>query len=167
MIVREVTVGEKTYRLELQPANFSEWKVTVDKHEFSVSCLPLSKQLLSLIVNGKSVQARVERYRDILRIFLNGRPYECSVRDPRHFRGRSRAAHADDAEQKIKASMPGKVVRLLAKPGDSIAPGQGIVVLEAMKMQNEVRSTKAGVVKSLAVREGANVNAGDLLAIIE
>ena len=182
MIVREVTVGEKNYRIELQAAKSSphdgeprnsraaqnsEWKITFGERELSVACLPLPNNILSLIVNGKSVQARVEQNGDRLRVFIDGRSYECSVRDPRSFQSRNRTAHADDAEQKVKASMPGKVVRLLAQPGDSIIPGQGLLVIEAMKMQNEVRSTKGGIVKSLAVREGTNVNAGDLLAVIE
>ena len=67
----------------------------------------------------------------------------------------------------MTASMPGKVVRVLAKAGDVIVPGQGILVIEAMKMQNEVRSSKAGVLKQLTVREGASVNAGEVLAFIE
>lgn len=63
--------------------------------------------------------------------------------------------------------MPGKVVRVLANQGDSIRSGNGILVIEAMKMQNEVRSPKDGTVKELHAREGMNVNAGDVLAVLE
>jgi pyruvate carboxylase subunit B len=70
-------------------------------------------------------------------------------------------------EQKITASMPGRVVRVLARPGEAIRIGQGIVVIEAMKMQNVVRSPKDGALKKLLVAEGANVNAGEVLAVIE
>jgi len=63
--------------------------------------------------------------------------------------------------------MPGKVVRVLVAPGESVSAGQGLVVVEAMKMQNEVKSNKAGVVVSLAVKDGATVNAGDLLVVVE
>ena len=63
--------------------------------------------------------------------------------------------------------MPGKVVRIAVSVGDQIAAGQGILVIEAMKMQNEVRSPKEGQLKKLLVREGANVIAGEVLAIIE
>jgi biotin carboxyl carrier protein len=62
--------------------------------------------------------------------------------------------------------MPGKVVRILTKAGEKIEAGQSVVVVEAMKMQNEIRSQKSGTVEKLAVAEGQTVNAGDLIAII-
>jgi biotin carboxyl carrier protein len=63
--------------------------------------------------------------------------------------------------------MPGKVVRVLARAGEVIQAGQGILVIEAMKMQNEVRAPKAGTLKSIVAQQGANVNAGEVLATIE
>ena len=63
--------------------------------------------------------------------------------------------------------MPGKVVRLLAEEGSEVEAGQGVLVVEAMKMQNEIRSPKKGVVRKVVVRAGANVNAGDVLAVVE
>ncbi len=63
--------------------------------------------------------------------------------------------------------MPGKVMRILAREGDEISAGQGIIVVEAMKMQNEIRSSKAGILKKLLAREGLNVTAGEVLAIVE
>jgi len=62
--------------------------------------------------------------------------------------------------------MPGKVIRLLVKPGEAVEAGQGILVVEAMKMQNEVRSPKSGKVERLLVSENQAVNAGDTLAVI-
>ena len=63
--------------------------------------------------------------------------------------------------------MPGKIVRVLVSEGDAVEAGQGVIVVEAMKMQNEVRSPKAGVVVKVAVAEGATVFAGEVLAIVE
>ena len=63
--------------------------------------------------------------------------------------------------------MPGKVVRVLANEGDILKAGMGIVVVEAMKMQSELRSPKDGRLKQLLAREGMNVNAGDVLAVLE
>jgi biotin carboxyl carrier protein len=63
--------------------------------------------------------------------------------------------------------MPGKVVRLLVAAGDTVEAGQGLLVVEAMKMQNELKSPKKGIVRQVLAREGAAVNAGDVLAIVE
>jgi biotin carboxyl carrier protein len=69
--------------------------------------------------------------------------------------------------KKIVAPMPGKVVRILAREGTEVQAGQGIIVVEAMKMQNELKSPKQGVVQKIEVTEGATVNAGDVLVIVE
>ena len=63
--------------------------------------------------------------------------------------------------------MPGKVIKVLVAEGAEVQPNQGIVVLEAMKMQNEIKSPKKGVVQKIVAAEGANVNAGDVLAVVE
>ena len=63
--------------------------------------------------------------------------------------------------------MPGKIVRVLARPGDEVEAGAGVVVVEAMKMQNEIKSPKKGTIQKILVAEGAAVNAGDVLAIVE
>ena len=63
--------------------------------------------------------------------------------------------------------MPGKVVRLLVGDGDAVESGTGVAVVEAMKMQNEIKSPKKGTVQKILVMEGAAVNAGDVLAIVE
>ncbi|MGH9706384.1 MAG: biotin/lipoyl-containing protein, partial [Candidatus Acidiferrales bacterium] len=71
-----------------------------------------------------------------------------------------------EGRQNVLASMPGKVVRVLANAGDAVEAGQGLLVVEAMKMQNEIRSPKSGTIERLLVAEGQTVNAGELLAIV-
>jgi biotin carboxyl carrier protein len=73
--------------------------------------------------------------------------------------------HAGTVE--LRAPMPGKIVRVLVREGAAVELNQGVLVMEAMKMQNEIKSPKKGVVKKLGVQEGAAVNAGDLLAAVE
>jgi biotin carboxyl carrier protein len=93
--------------------------------------------------------------------------YSVTLIDPKRLRGTSGAvAHADEAAH-IVAPMPGKVVRVLVNVGDRVEAGAGIVVVEAMKMQNEMKSPKAGTVAALHVDVGATVNAGDVLAVVE
>jgi biotin carboxyl carrier protein len=185
----EIGIGDRTCKVELRreavdsqhPASTatdqSRWQVHLSDvapqasspvaRELQVDCVRLNSGILSLVVNGQSYEARIDRVGDILQVHLRGAVYNCSVRDPRSLRSRQRAGQSETGEQKLTASMPGKVVRVLAKPGDAVAAGQGVVVIEAMKMQNEVRAPKEGTVKTLLVREGANVNAGEVLAILE
>jgi biotin carboxyl carrier protein len=81
--------------------------------------------------------------------------------------GRAGAAGAASGEQRILAPMPGRVVRVLVRPGDEVAARQGLVVVEAMKMENELTSPRAGKVREVAVAEGASVEAGRLLVVVE
>ena len=116
----------------------------------------------SVLLDGRVYEARVEPGA----VVVNGRRFEIEVRDPRTWTGARRAAGHARAEQ-VTAPMPGKVVRVLVGVGDSVEAGQGLLVVEAMKMQNEMKSSKAGRVASLAAREGAAVAAGEVLATIE
>jgi len=100
-------------------------------------------------------------------VIVGATHYSVTLSDPKRLRGTSGAvAHADEAAR-IVAPMPGKVVRLLVSVGDQVEAGAGIVVVEAMKMQNEMKSPKAGTVAALHVEVGATVNAGDVLAVVE
>ena len=100
-----------------------------------------------------------------LLVFSGGRTIEVSVNTPR-------SAHADGEGHghgpvTILAPMPGRIVRILASPGDEVAARQPIVVVEAMKMENELRAPRAGRVKEIAVAPGTSVDAGRVLAVIE
>ena len=98
---------------------------------------------------------------------VRGRNYDVSVIDPKRLRSaQSSGAHHQGAAE-IISPMPGKIVRVLAQAGASVEAGAGIVVVEAMKMQNEMKAPKAGLVVSINAEEGATVNAGDVLAVIE
>jgi biotin carboxyl carrier protein len=93
--------------------------------------------------------------------------YSVTLTDPRRLRSAAGpAGHGDDVAR-IVAPMPGKVVRVLVAMGDQVDAGAGIVVVEAMKMQNEMKTPKAGKVTALSAELGATVNAGDVLAVIE
>ena len=90
-----------------------------------------------------------------------------AVVDGRRFERAGPSEAAGHGEQRVIAPMPGRVVRVLVKPGDEVAARQGLVVVEAMKMENELTVPRAGRVKEVAVAEGASVEAGRLLVIVE
>ena len=99
-------------------------------------------------------------------VSVNGRVFRVNVFDPRSMRGRKRAADSE-GRQSILASMPGRIIRVLVEVGEEVAEGQGLIVVEAMKMQNEMKAPKAGRVVEVKTVAGAAVAAGELLAVIE
>ncbi len=99
-------------------------------------------------------------------IQVNGRIFSVEIFDPRELRSRA-SAGASEGRQSIAAPMPGKVVRLLVAAGDAVEAGQGLIVVEAMKMQNEMKSPKAGTVVEVKTKDGATVAAGEILVVIE
>ena len=100
-------------------------------------------------------------------VALRGTKYDVAIVDPKRLRsGQSSTAHQAGAAE-IVSPMPGKIVRVLLEAGANVAAGDGVIVVEAMKMQNEMKAPKAGIVISINAKEGATVNAGDVLAVIE
>lgn len=121
----------------------------------------------SVLLDGRSYDARVEeRPGGGVVVVIDGYRFEIEVHDPRRWTRRS-AGRGDAGVQRITAPMPGKVVRVLISPGDAVEPGQGLLVVEAMKMQNELKATRAGKVMTVPAKEGATVAAGEVLATIE
>jgi biotin carboxyl carrier protein len=99
-------------------------------------------------------------------ITIGGHRFPLKIDDPRQWK---RSAHATGAHghASIAAAMPGKIVRILVKVGDEVVAGQGIIVVEAMKMQNELKAPRDGRVTAIEVSENDSVNAGAVLATIE
>ena len=116
----------------------------------------------SVIADGASFEVRVTGNQ----ISIGGHRFIIEIDDPRQWK---RSAHAAGAHGRVSitAAMPGKVIRVLVNAGDEVAEGQGIVVVEAMKMQNELKAPRAGRVTSVAVNAGDSVIAGAVLATIE
>jgi biotin carboxyl carrier protein len=119
----------------------------------------------SVLMDGRSYDARVDETPGGLVVAIDGYRFEIEVRDPRRWSRKSGGAGTEGV-QSIAAPMPGKVVRVLVAPGDEVEAGQGLVVVEAMKMQNEMKASRAGRVLALPAKEGATVAAGEVLATI-
>jgi biotin carboxyl carrier protein len=120
----------------------------------------------SVLMNGRSFEARVEPASGGLVIVIDGRRFEIVVRDSRAFRRGVGRQGAEGVAQVI-APMPGRVVRVIVSAGSTVAAGQALLVVEAMKMQNELCAPRSGKVASISVSEGATVAAGEVLAVIE
>ena len=134
--------------------------------ENTAHMLQLEPGLFSVLAGGRSYEARAETGEDCAWITIHGRRFRVVITDPRRWSPKRASAHGQDREN-IIAPMPGKIVRVLVAPGDNVESGQGIVVVEAMKMQNEMKAHRGGRIASLPVREGETVPAGAILATIE
>jgi biotin carboxyl carrier protein len=115
-----------------------------------------------VLLDGRSYEARVEAGA----VRIEGRRIPVEVRDPRAWHAAS-ASRTADGIQTVSAPMPGKVIRVLVSAGDSVEAGQGLVVVEAMKMQNEMRAPRSGRVVAVSAIEGSTVVAGQPLATLE
>ena len=147
------------------PSESSRLSATIDGRSVNAYGVEISRGVYSIVIDGRSVEIRVEATADGLLLHSANREFHVTIVDPRSWRHGRGGKIEPEGRQKLAASMPGKIVRLLVAPGQQVEAGQGLLVVEAMKMQNEIRSPKSGTVERLA-QEGQTVNAGDVIAVV-
>jgi biotin carboxyl carrier protein len=164
-MIYEINVDGKNYRLELNRAD-GRWETRLDGREVAIDAVLARRDVLSIIIGGKAYEIKRERTATDMHLWVGSRRYAVQLRDPRSLRSR---ANVDDGKgpRKLIAPMPGKVVRVLLREEAQVEAGQGVLVVEAMKMQNEIKSPKKGVVRKIVASEGTAVNAGDVLAVVD
>jgi biotin carboxyl carrier protein len=161
-------IGGKKRRVELPveagvgPPD-SSMDCLVDGHAMTVDVRMLQAGVMSLVIEGRQYRCAL----DGNGVVIGGRRYGFEVEDPRSLQGRRGAGVGAAGPRALKAPMPGRVVRVLVGAGDEVLEGQAIMVIEAMKMQNELKSPKAGRVARVAAVVGDTVGAGDVLAVVE
>jgi biotin carboxyl carrier protein len=162
----EVTIDGKKHRLELERAD-EGWQCRLDGLPVNVDAVLSRPKVLSLLVNGKAYDIKRDVTPTGTNIWVGSTLYAAQIRDPRSVRRRRDELGDDQSPKKLVAPMPGKVVRILVSEMMEVEAGQGILIVEAMKMQNEIKSPKKGILQKLLAAEGSNVNSGDVLAIVE
>lgn len=157
-------LGGKKLRVEL-PSNTASGTLecSVDSQPVVADARMLQGGVLSLVIEGCQYRCAL----DGNAVWIGDRRFEFEVNDPRSLQGRRGAGAGAVGPRAVKAPMPGRVVRVLVAVGEDVAEQQGIVVIEAMKMQNELKSPKAGRVARVSVAVGDTVGAADVLAIVE
>ncbi len=167
-MIFEVMVGgkDKAHRLEIEKSG-SGWKCRLGGSAIAIDAISPRPDVLSLIIAGRSYEIRREHTGTNLKIWIGSTCLPVELRDPRSLRSRLKAAGDKKGPAKIVAPMPGRVVRVLVGEDQEVEAGQGILVVEAMKMQNEIKSPKKGLVRKISTTAGAAVNPGDVLATIE
>ncbi|HEX6802163.1 MAG TPA: biotin/lipoyl-containing protein [Terriglobales bacterium] len=162
----EVSIDGKNYRLELEREG-GRWLCRLDGREIQMDAVLARIDVISVLIDGKAYEVKRERTATDMHLWVGSARYEAVLRDPRSLRSRKGGASDEKGPRKLLAPMPGKIVRVLVAEKAEVEGGQGILVVEAMKMQNELKSPKKGVIQKLAVKDGDNVNPGDVLAIVE
>jgi biotin carboxyl carrier protein len=165
-MVYEIIVEGKPYRLELGKVA-AGWECRLDGQTIHIDALIPRRDVLSLLIDGHAYEIKREQTVTDLHMWVGSSRFAVELRDPRSLRSRQKSTGDEKGPRKIVAPMPGRVVRLLVAENAEVEAGQGIVVVEAMKMQNEIKSPKKGVVKKISATPGAAVNPGDVLAIVE
>ncbi len=149
-----------------------KWQVLVDGRPVEITKEQLADArqvepgVFSLLIGGKSFEVRVLPDSQASTVVAGGLRFAVEVRDPRNASRGSRGA-LTSGRQKVVAPMPGKVIRVLVQKGHAVEPGQGLVVVEAMKMQNEMKASHSGHVTEVRVHDGDTVGAGDTLVVLE
>jgi len=162
----EVSVGAKKRVVDLD-RDANSWRLALDGTRIDADVREVEPGVFSVLLRGESHEIRVTPQTDgALTLQTGNHEFVAEVVDPRAWRGGRHGGVEAEGRQQVLAPMPGKVVRVLVQRGDTVEAGQGLVVVEAMKMQNEVRSPKSGTVERLMAKEGQPVNAGEVLAIV-
>jgi biotin carboxyl carrier protein len=154
----DLIIDSREEQIEISPGQFRLGEAP--GREVSVEVV--RPGVYSVLMDGRSYDARV----DGSAVTVCGHRFEIEVRDPRRW-NRRRGGAGHSGVQHVSAPMPGKVVRVLASVGDRVEAGQGIAVVEAMKMQNEMKAARPGTVAAISVKVGDAVTAGEVLATIE
>jgi len=163
----EVVINGARRTVEIERDD-NRWRISLDGENADADAIEIAPNIFSILLNGHSHEVRITpTSAGALTLQTAHREFTAEVVDPRAWRGRRHGALEAEGRQQILAPMPGKIVRVLVQAGEKVEAGQGLLVVEAMKMQNEIRSPKSGTVERLLAKEGQPVNAGEVLAWID
>ena len=165
--ILNITLEGNTHALEIISDSNQCYRVVLEDRTIEADVLPLGDGSYSVISSGKHELIDIDRQdEEHYRIHIHGQTLSVRVQDPRRV---TSAGHvnADEGPLVISTSMPGRVVRLLVQEGDEVEAGTGVIVIEAMKMQNELKVSRDGRVSAILVKEGQAVEAAEALLRIE
>jgi biotin carboxyl carrier protein len=159
------TVDNRVYEIEIR----GESEISLDGQAVIVDCRSMGEQpVYSLLIDGKSYEALVDATDSGMRILLRGRSYDVTLEDERQSRLRRASGMevAPEGEFHLRAPMPGLVVAIPVAEDQAVSRGQDLVILESMKMQNELKSPRDGIVSRIRVQPGDSVEQNQILLIV-
>jgi biotin carboxyl carrier protein len=167
-VIYLVGEGEEVTRVELHEAGENLYDVTIDGVTVRVDAVQSGRTVYSVIEDGRHFEALLdERGEHGFDVMVRGRLFHLSAEDERTKLLAGAHASAASGPQTVAAEMPGKVVKVECRVGDAVREGQGLVIVEAMKMENEIVAPIDGVVTQVAVAAGDTVEAGATLFVVE
>ena len=158
----EILINGANRTAEFNPLRM---QVAIDGRKLAADAAKLSPGTFSILLDGRSFVVTVENDGDSVLVRTVEREFHVEIFDPLSWQRGRAGVNELEGQQQVTAPMPGKIVRVLAIAGQKVESGQGLLVIEAMKMQNEIRSPKSGIVERL-VQEGQAVNAGEIVAVV-
>jgi biotin carboxyl carrier protein len=162
-MTREVLASGRAARLVVERGRLRYQREDGAAAELDCSIVPAAPGTYSVLLGGRCYRASAGPQGEV---WVNGRLVRVECFDPRDRRPGRRAAQRQGKRQ-VTAPMPGKVVRVLVAAGDAVEEGQGVVVVEAMKMQNEMKSPSSGRVAEVLAAAGDTVTSGQVLVVVE
>lgn len=159
------TIGDRTYTVEI----IDEHHVLLDGTSYEVDFTAIGEQpVFSLLINGRSYEAHAVRLGEGWQVLLHGQMYEAGVADEQAVRARALAhpTAGETGEFHLRSPMPGLIVRILVGVGQTVEKGTPLVILESMKMQNELRAQKAGTVLEVRAEPNQTVEQNQVLILI-
>jgi len=164
-----VDVENRTIELDFQEEG-EQLLVRVGEDVFTLDLRQVTQpSLYSLLIDNRSYEIFVEENGDDFDVLIGGEMFHLKVQDEwaRRLANIQRKTQVETGLLAIKAPMPGAVISIEVAPGQDVAKGQGVVILSAMKMENEIKTPRAGRVKSVEVQPGQTVEQGRTLVVIE
>ncbi len=161
-------VGENTYHISLDDQD-TRIDLNINGEPLQIDLVPINgDHTYSLLINGRSYVATIMDVDGSCQVMIDGRVYAVDVAEEELARLRSQVKRKHHAGgEQIKAPMPGRIIDIEVAVGDPVESGQGVAIIEAMKMENELRALTGGVVKEIRTRVGDAVNKNDILVVLE
>ena len=162
------TLGDQTHTIEVQELEADHvYRIVIDGKERIVDGRQLSAHMYSLLVEDQSFTIDVTEKDDQYTVSCEGKTFQFSLLDERRALRPGEGGSSGVGDTEVRSLMPGKIVEILVSVGDEVGQDQGVLIMEAMKMENEVRASTAGTVTAILVAEGQAVEAGELLLELE
>lgn len=159
----DATISGQTTRVEVRESQ-GRYRVTMGEKTLDLDLVKTSEADVSVLIDGASYDLSLEKTPEGFAVLVRGDRYDVDLKDA--VKGAVLGKAAPTGPLKLMAPMPGKIVKVLVNVGDAVEAGSGVLVMEAMKMENELKTSRAGTVQEIRVREGQAVEMGAVLLFI-